>query len=255
MTTNINTIDDNYERSSTAKKEETETDDDSVVGLRKLMESFGDIFGKSDNDSMRASSALVASGLSFPNLVLKIGNPANTCQCMARASSTTACRSKFRWPIWTKANKPSRAATNDSVRSTRSDATRSAERWSPQTKSSLFPSRWSQRFAAHVASGVCVWTALAVSFANFYNERYGENFLDALFRTWMWCHGNWIGIWIHLPTPHKLRNKIITDNFFIVATSTKTPRQQQKINTPPPTNDILQLFTLIFSLLHTYYKA
>ena len=78
MTTNINTIDDNYERSSTAKKEETETDDDSVVGLRKLMESFGDIFGKSDNDSMRASSALVASGLSFPNLVLKIGNPANT---------------------------------------------------------------------------------------------------------------------------------------------------------------------------------
>jgi len=165
-------------------------DDDRAEGLRKLMESFSGVLGTSDNNNdnrLLVGSTVVVSGLSLPHLGIED------------------------WQSYELVSVYDQGVNDVNglpIKIPRTDLNEAQDNMIPsgyKRYCTLYSARYHQDTGPVVVSPdeiqlVSVqdevkdsllmalpvfgfWTALAVSFANMYNERYGGNFLDALFRT------------------------------------------------------------------------
>jgi len=186
VSSNINTIDDDYERSSSKKMEDAENDDDRAGGLRKLMQSFSGIVGNSDgDDGMRVGSTVVVSGLSLPNLGIEDWQSYELVSVYDQGIGDNGLPVKiYRQDL----NEARQTIPNGYKRYCTLYSERYHKKSGPVVVSpdeiQLVSVKDEVKDSLLMALPVFgFWTALAVSFSNLYNERYGGNFLDALFRT------------------------------------------------------------------------
>jgi len=171
------------ERRSTATKEDIENDvDDRAGALRKVLELFGDV-GNAD-DRMPVGSTVVVSGLSLPDLGIEDWQSYELVSVYDQGVDDNGLPVKIpRKDLQEAKPIPYGYKRYCTLYSDRYHKESGPVIVSPD-EIQLVSVRDEVFDSLLMASPVFgFWTALAVSFANSYNERYGGNFLDAIFRT------------------------------------------------------------------------
>lgn len=170
-------------RKSTATKEDTENDDDDRAGaLRKVLELFSDV-GNTDA-RMPVGSTVVVSGLSLPSLGIEDWQSYELVSVYDQGVDDNGLPVKIpRKDLQEAKPIPYGYKRYCTLYSDRYHKESGPVVVSPDEIQlvSVRDEVFDSLLMALPVFGF--WTALAVSFANSYNERYGGNFLDALFRT------------------------------------------------------------------------